>query len=77
MLLLKGQGDVFTRVESESGEFGVFIRGNGGVKPYRVHARSPAFKNLSVVPEISRGSLIADLIATIASTDAVAGEVDR
>jgi NADH-quinone oxidoreductase subunit D len=77
MLLLKAQGDVFTRVESESGEFGVFIRGNGGVKPYRVHVRSPAFKNLSVIPEITKGGLIADLIATIASVDAVAGEVDR
>ena len=77
MLLLKGQGDVFTRVESESGEYGVFIRGDGGLKPYRIHARSPSFKNLAVVPEMSRGGLIADLIATIASTDAVAGEVDR
>jgi NADH-quinone oxidoreductase subunit D len=77
MLLLKGQGDVFTRVESESGEFGVFIRGDGGVKPYRVHARSPSFKNLAVVPIMTKGSLIADLIITIASVDAVAGEVDR
>jgi NADH-quinone oxidoreductase subunit D len=42
-----------------------------------VKARGPSFNNLSVLPEISRGILIADLIAILGSIDIVLGEVDR
>ena len=37
----------------------------------------PNFNNLSVLPEISRGVLIADLVAILGSIDIVLGEVDR
>jgi NADH-quinone oxidoreductase subunit D len=33
--------------------------------------------NLSVLPEISRGCMIADLVAIVGSADIVLGEVDR
>jgi NADH-quinone oxidoreductase subunit D len=42
-----------------------------------VKARSPAFVNLSVLPEISRGVMIADLVLIAGSVDIVLGEVDR
>lgn len=45
--------------------------------PFRVKSRGPSFCNLSVLPEISRGVMIADLIAIIGSIDFVLGEVDR
>ena len=45
--------------------------------PKRIKARAPSFNNLSVLPEISRGVLIADLIAILGSIDIVLGEVDR
>ncbi|MEM0139637.1 MAG: NADH-quinone oxidoreductase subunit D [Ferroplasma sp.] len=77
MTLLKGNGEVFTRVESDSGEFGVYIKGDGTVKPYRVHVRSPAFKNLQVIPILAKGLMIADLIVIIGSVDTVVGEIDR
>ncbi len=77
MLRLKGDGEVFSRVESENGEFGVYVRGNGTFKPWRVHVRSPAFKNISVVPVMAKGMMIADLIVIIGSVDTVIGEIDR
>jgi NADH-quinone oxidoreductase subunit D len=42
-----------------------------------VKVRAPAFVNLSVLPEISRGAMIADLVLIAGSVDIVLGEVDR
>ncbi|MGP6219661.1 NADH-quinone oxidoreductase subunit D [Caldiplasma sukawensis] len=77
MIRLRGEGDVYARTEAPKGEFGVYLVGDGGVKPYRVHVRSPAFKNLSVLPYLAKDVLIADLIAISGSIDLVFGEVDR
>ncbi|MCL4315043.1 MAG: NADH-quinone oxidoreductase subunit D, partial [Candidatus Thermoplasmatota archaeon] len=59
------------------GEFGVYIVGDGGVKPYRVRVRSPSLKNLSVLREIGKNVMIADLVAISGTTDLVFGEIDR
>ncbi len=77
MIRLRGEGEAYARVESSKGEFGTYIVGDGGVKPYRVRVRSPTFKNLSVVPELAKDVMIADLVAITGSVDLVFGEVDR
>lgn len=70
--------DVYVRGEASKGELGFFIRTDGRSDvPTRVKCRSGCFHNLSVVPEISRGALLADLVAVIGSIDMVMGEVDR
>jgi NADH-quinone oxidoreductase subunit D len=68
---------VYSAVESPRGELGVYIEGDGGPKPYRVHMRTPSFENVGVVREISKGHLVADLIAIIGSLDFVLGDIDR
>jgi NADH-quinone oxidoreductase subunit D len=70
-------GDVYVRTESARGELGFYVISDGTGKPFRIKARSPSFVNLSVLPEISRGSMIADLVAIAGSLDIVLGEVDR
>ncbi|MBI5020462.1 MAG: NADH-quinone oxidoreductase subunit D [Ignavibacteriales bacterium] len=70
-------GDVYVRTESARGELGFYVISDGSGKPYRIKARSPSFVNLSVIPEISRGGMIADLVAIAGSLDIVLGEVDR
>jgi len=70
-------GDVYVRTESARGEIGFYVVSNGSGSPYRVKGRSPCFVNLSVIPEISRGHMIADLVAIAGSLDIVLGEVDR
>ncbi|MHB1663520.1 MAG: NADH-quinone oxidoreductase subunit D [Thermoplasmataceae archaeon] len=77
MIRLRGDGEVYARTESSKGEFGVYIVGDGSVKPYRVRVRSPTFKNLSVLREIGKNVMIADLVAISGSIDLVFGEVDR
>ena len=72
--------DFYARAESPKGELGFYFRTDPEGKsdiPFRVKARSCCFVNLSVLPEISRGGMISDLIAIIGSIDVIMGEVDR
>jgi NADH-quinone oxidoreductase subunit D len=70
--------DFYCRAETPRGELGYYFITDGKSEiPKRVKARAPSFHNLSVISEISRGVLIADLIAIIGSIDIVLGEVDR
>ena len=71
------KGSVYVPVESPRGELGVFLEGDGGPKPYRVHWRTPSFVNLQSLPWMSKGSFVADLVAIIGSVDVVLGDVDR
>ena len=70
------KASVYSAIESPRGELGVYLEGDGGPKPYRVHWRTPSFDNLSVISKIVKGHLVADLIAILASTDIVLGDID-
>jgi NADH-quinone oxidoreductase subunit D len=70
--------DFYVRAENPKGEIGFYFIADGrSDKPFRVKSRGPSFCNLSVLPEISKGVMIADLVAIIGSLDIVLGEVDR
>lgn len=70
--------DFYARAENPKGELGFFFRTDGRSDiPVRCKARACSFHNLSVISEISRGGLLADLVAVIGSLDLVMGEVDR
>lgn len=71
------EGDAYARVESPRGEVGVYLVGNGEEQPWRCHYRSPCLVHLQLLDHIGRNSLLADMVAIIASTDVVMGEVDR
>ena len=71
-------GDYYVRAENPKGELGFFFRTDGRSDiPVRCKARGCSFVNLSVLPEISKGIMISDLIAIVGSLDLVLGEVDR
>lgn len=70
--------DFYIRAENPRGELGFFFRTTEKRDiPYRIKCRSGCFSNLSVLPEIARGSMIPDLITTMGSIDFMLGEVDR
>ncbi|MBI3161380.1 MAG: NADH-quinone oxidoreductase subunit D [Chloroflexi bacterium] len=71
------KASIYSAVESPRGELGLFIEGDGGPKPLRMHLRTPSFDNLGVLPEIVKGHLVADLDAILASIDIVLGDIDR
>jgi NADH-quinone oxidoreductase subunit D len=70
-------GEVYVGVEGPRGELGCFLASDGRGRPWRMHIRAPSFANLRILPEISKGHLLADIIAILASIDPVMGDVDR
>jgi len=70
-------GQVYTTVESPRGELGAHLISDGGTNPYRVHFREPSFNNLQSLAAMCEGSMIADVVAAVASIDPVMGGVDR
>ena len=70
-------GEIYCRTETPRGELGYYIISDKSTSPYRVKARAPSFVNLSVLPAISIGAMVADIVAIIGSIDIVLGEVDR
>ena len=71
------EGAVYVAVSSPRGELGVYLESDGGPKPYRVHWRTPSYGNLQAMPVLSKGHLVADLVAIIGSIDIVLGDIDR
>ncbi len=71
------KGESYGRTETPKGELGYYIISEGGKTPARLKSRSPCFSNLSIIDEISRGYMIADIVAILGSIDIVLGCVDR
>ncbi len=70
-------GQAYASVEGPRGEVGCLVVSDGSEHPYRWWIRSAAFANISVLPEITRGTKLADMVAILASIDLVMGEIDR
>lgn len=71
------EGRVYQAVESPRGELGMYLVSSGGPRPWRLHARTPSFAAVQALPVMMTDSLVADIVATLASTDPVLGDVDR
>ncbi len=70
-------GEVYTAVEAPKGEFGVYLVSDGSSKPYRCKIRAPGFSHLQGLDFMTKGHMLADLVACIATLDVVFGEIDR
>jgi len=69
-------GESWFSVESSKGELGMYVVSDGGSKPVRWRVRGPSFVNISALPKMVEGQLLADVIAVNASLDIVLGEID-
>ena len=70
-------GETYTAVEAPKGEFGVYLVSDGTNKPYRCKIRAPGFAHLQALEFLSKGHMLADMVANVGSLDIVFGEVDR
>jgi NADH-quinone oxidoreductase subunit D len=70
-------GEAYEAIESPRGELGCFVVADGSAKPSRVHMRDPSFVNLQSLKAMAEGTLIADLIASVAMLDPILGGIDR
>jgi len=71
------EGEAYAAVEHPKGEFGCYIISDGANKPYRLKIRAPGFAHIAALDEMSRGHMLADVVAIIGTQDIVFGEVDR
>ena len=71
------RGEAYAAVEHPKGEFGIYIVSDGANKPYRLKIRAPGFAHLAALDEMTKGHMIADLVAIIGTQDIVFGEIDR
>ncbi|OGV75573.1 MAG: NADH dehydrogenase [Methylotenera sp. RIFCSPLOWO2_02_FULL_45_14] len=70
-------GEAYAAVEHPKGEFGIYMVSDGANKPYRLKIRAPGFPHLAALDEMTRGHMLADLVAIIGTQDIVFGEIDR
>jgi len=70
-------GEASVMIEATKGINSYHLVSDGGTSAYRTRIRTPSFAALQQIPLISRGLMIPDLIAIIASIDFVMADVDR
>ncbi len=70
-------GQIYTAVEAPGGELGMHLVSDGGTRPFRAHLRDPGFNHMQVLPALTEGGQLADVVPCVASIDPVMGGVDR
>ena len=67
-------GEVYAAVEAPKGEFGVYLVADGTNRPYKCKIRAPSFAHLQAMDFLSRGHMLADVVAIIGSLYRVRGD---
>lgn len=70
-------GETYAAVEAPKGEFGVYLIADGSNKPYRCRIKAPGFAHLQGLDFMTKGHMLADVVAVIGTQDIVFGEIDR
>lgn len=63
--------------EGTKGAYAYGVVSDKRTEPYRVRIRTPSFPHIQMVPKITRGLMVPDLLAILGSVDFVVAEVDR
>lgn len=81
MLIIKGLrppvGETYDATEAANGELGFYLVSDGSASPYRLKVRPPCFAIYQSFSTVVKGWMLADAIATVASMNVIAGELDR
>jgi NADH-quinone oxidoreductase subunit C/D len=70
-------GEAFQGIESSKGNNGYYLISDGSTMSYRTRIRTPSFAHMQMVPLISRGLMVPDLLAILGSVDFVLADIDR
>lgn len=70
-------GEAFFGIEATKGNNGYYLISDGGPMSYRTRIRTPSFPHMQMVPAVTKGETIADLVSLLGSIDFVLADVDR
>jgi NADH-quinone oxidoreductase subunit C/D len=70
-------GEAFVGIEATKGNNGYYLISDGNTMSYRTRVRTPSFAHLQMIPVLSRGRKVSDLLAILGSIDYVLADVDR
>jgi NADH-quinone oxidoreductase subunit D len=71
------EGEAYVETENPLGAMGYYIVSKGDLVPFRVKIRTPSFNNISVVPWVTRGVYVPDVITILASLYFILGDIDK
>jgi NADH-quinone oxidoreductase subunit D len=69
--------EVYVRTECPRGETGFYVVSDGTVNPNRLKIRAGSFVTMNIFEKVTRGLMIADIVAVIGSFDIILPEIDR
>jgi NADH-quinone oxidoreductase subunit C/D len=70
-------GEAFVGVEGAKGNNGYYLISDGSTNAYRARIRAPSFTHMQMLPLISRGFTVPDLLAILGAMDFVLADIDR
>ncbi|TWD79854.1 NADH dehydrogenase subunit D [Kribbella amoyensis] len=71
------EGQTYAWTENPLGINGYYLVSRGDKTPWRLKLRSASFNNISVLPEMLPGTVVADMIAILGSMFFVVGDIDK
>jgi NADH-quinone oxidoreductase subunit C/D len=70
-------GEAMVCTEATKGANSYYAISDGNTSPYRVRVRTPSFAHMQMLPYITRGYTVADLLSILGAMDYVLADIDR